>query len=204
MNDSTLRRVLAAGLLVTAVLLPRITFAVEQLPYSVEERLGDVEIRVYPAHVLASLSVQEDFESAGNTAFRPLFRYISGNNGTDSDIAMTAPVLQSPLEDGWQVSFVMPQSYEPDVLPIPDDSSIRLQQVRPERLAALRYRGNWQEDRFASFAVVLREALDKSEWEICGPVRWARYDPPFMPGFLRRNEVLVPVGKPCQQAPGSP
>jgi hypothetical protein len=26
-----------------------------------------------------------------------------------------------------------------------------------------------------------------------GEAEWARYDPPFKPWFLRRNEVLIPV-----------
>ncbi len=39
----------------------------------------------------------------------------------------------------------------------------------------------------------LRQWLEASDMEPTGPAIAARYDPPFKPWFLRRNEVLLPV-----------
>ncbi|MGD2185616.1 MAG: heme-binding protein [Desulfobacterales bacterium] len=36
-------------------------------------------------------------------------------------------------------------------------------------------------------------AIEKRGLKSIGEPVWARYDPPFMPWFLRRNEVLIPV-----------
>jgi hypothetical protein len=33
---------------------------------------------------------------------------------------------------------------------------------------------------------------------VVGEPAWARYDPPFKPWFLRRNEILVPVADPSR------
>jgi hypothetical protein len=41
--------------------------------------------------------------------------------------------------------------------------------------------------------LALAETLKARGYAICGPTRYARYDPPFKPWFLRRNEILMPV-----------
>jgi hypothetical protein len=33
----------------------------------------------------------------------------------------------------------------------------------------------------------------KHGYTAAGKPIWARYDPPFMPWFMRRNEVLIPL-----------
>ena len=124
--------------------------------------------------------------------------FITGRNNSGTDIAMTAPVLQAPAEEGWRVSFVMPSEYDRNSLPVPSDARIRIVRVPSERLAAIRYSGNWSRDRFKMFETRLTEALAESDWQVCGPARWARYDPPFMPAFMRHNEVLMPVGTKCE------
>jgi SOUL heme-binding protein len=182
---------------VIAIGLPASAVGIEKLEYTIEAHVGEVEIRNYASHLLATMSVNEDFESAGNSGFRPLFRFITGQNANEEDISMTAPVLQAPDRQGWQVSFVMPRQYDSGSLPAPTDTRIRIVAVPGERLAAIQYSGNWSKARFEAFETRLVETISKSEWEICGNARWARYDPPFMPTFMRRNEVLLPVGKPC-------
>lgn len=67
----------------------------EELSYEVVDRLPDgVELRRYPAHVVAEVTVQGSLGGAGNRAFAPLFAYISGSNRPKSKVAMTAPVVQ--------------------------------------------------------------------------------------------------------------
>ncbi len=171
--------------------------SIEKLNYTIEATLGDVEVRNYPAHTLATMAVSEDFENAGNTGFRPLFSFITGRNSEDEDIAMTAPVLQAPAEQGWLVSFVMPSQFDRSSLPVPNDTRIQITDIAGERLAAIQYSGNWSHERFEKFEARLIEVLAKSDWKICGEARWARYDPPFMPSFIRHNEVLIPVAKTC-------
>ena len=83
----------------------------QQQPYESIGRWGEVEIRRYPAHTIAEVIVDGDFDDAGNRGFRPLFGYIQGQ------IAMTAPVVQTPGSDGHSVAFVMPEGRDLDTLP---------------------------------------------------------------------------------------
>jgi len=63
--------------------------ATEEAEYSLIQQSGDIELRDYAASIVAEIRVEDDFEDAGNRAFRPLFKYISGNNETSDKISMT-------------------------------------------------------------------------------------------------------------------
>lgn len=193
--------------------------AVEEASYTVVERDGEFEIRDYAPHVLAETVVTGSFERAGNRAFGRLFRYISGDNRSRHKVAMTAPVSQEPAavkiamtapvgqrpaEDKWVVSFTMPASCSLETLPDPGDPEVVLRQVPARRMAALRYSGFWNERSYLSHKLRLESWVRAKGLRIAGDPVWARYNPPFAPWFLRRNEILVPVGEDAGQARASP
>ena len=82
----------------------------EELAYEVVGRLPDgVELRRYPAHAVAEVTVRGSLGSAGNRAFAPLFAYISGSNQPGAKVAMTAPVVQQPAgRRGHRVAMTAP------------------------------------------------------------------------------------------------
>ena len=82
------------SLLAPLMLIPAAVLAVEEAEYRVVEQHGDIEVRDYAPSIIAEVVVNEDFEDAGNRAFRALFKYIDGNNREQQEIAMTAPVSQ--------------------------------------------------------------------------------------------------------------
>jgi hypothetical protein len=182
--------------------------AIEEATYTVVERDAAFEIRDYAPYVLAETVVAGAFEQAGNKAFRRLFRYISGDNRSRHKVAMTAPVSQEPTseriemtapvgqqpaQDRWVVSFTMPASYTLATLPEPRDSQVTLRQVPARRMAALRYSGFWSERSFLQHKRKLESWIRERGLSVAGDPVWARYNPPFAPWFLRRNEILVPV-----------
>jgi len=182
--------------------------AIEKADYEVIETDGDFEIRRYAPQILAETTVDATFDDAGNQAFRRLFNYISGANRAQSkiamtapvsqeassrEIAMTAPVIQEETDTAWAVAFLVPSSYSWDTVPQPTDDSVRLRQVPARTLAALRFSGTWSEERFRDHESKLLAMLDKRRLKPAGETVFARYDPPFKPWFLRRNEVLIPV-----------
>lgn len=182
--------------------------AIEEAPYKVLKSDGKFEIREYAPHILAETIVEGDLEEAGNKAFRPLFRYISGDNRARTKVAMTAPVSQEKtgekitmtapvnqqrLQDRWAVSFTMPASYTLETLPIPDDPKITFRQVPARRMAAARYSGFWSEKNYLQNKTDLEAWMRELGFASGGDPVWARYNPPFMPWFLRRNEILIPV-----------
>ncbi len=196
---------LAASLI---ALLPVSAAAVEEAEYSVLQKDGAMELRAYAASIVAETRVDADFEDAGNRAFRKLFRYIDGDNVAQQEIAMTAPVSQAPVSEkiamtapvaqrpdasGWVVSFMMPASYTMDTIPQPSDPAVQLRAVPAFRAAVIRYSGFWSEEGFQEHLQELRSWIAKQNLEVTGDPVWARYDPPFKPWFMRRNEILIPV-----------
>jgi hypothetical protein len=201
--------VLARSAAVAVLLLGAgVAVAIEEPAYEVVARHGDVEIRRYQPMILAETRVEADFEGAGNQAFRRLFGYISGNNTARVKIEMTAPVVQEPSSEkiamtapvvqqgsgsGWRVAFVVPAEYSWETVPEPTDDRVILRLVPERTVAALRFSGTWGETRFADHERKLRAVLDEQDLEVVGETIFARYDPPFKPWFMRRNEVMIEV-----------
>jgi hypothetical protein len=202
-------RLLAISL---ALLASYTAMAIEEPSYRVLEQDGPYELREYAPHLVAETSVQADFERAGNAAFQRLFRYISGDNTTRQKIAMTAPVTQSrptgekiamtaPVtqvasDEGYLVAFVVPAKYTPDTVPQPNDPTVRIRQIPAQQVAAWRYTGRWTTANYEQHEAELRRAMAARGLKATGEPVLARYNPPFMPSFMRRNEVLIPVTRP--------
>jgi len=111
-------------------------------------------------------------------------------------IAMTAPVAQQEVRSGggtptWVIQFMMPSEFTRDTLPEPADPAVRFREIPARRVAALAYSGSWSEARYLEKLAELRAALARAGLRAAGEPVWARYDPPFMPWFLRTNEILV-------------
>lgn len=195
---------------VTAIMLIGATnaMATEEASYAVLTTDGTFELREYQPQVLAEIIVDGDLEDAGNRAFGPLFRYISGANKSRAKIAMTAPVSQEQkgekipmtapvsqqrVQGKWAVSFMMPAAFTLETLPIPDDRNITLRQVPARRVAAVRYSGFWSEEKYLLHKNKLEKWIREKRFTVSGEPVWARYNAPFTPWFLRRNEILIPV-----------
>jgi hypothetical protein len=164
----------------------------EQQPYTVVSTHDGFEIREYPAYVLAQVDVVGDFMSAGNMAFSPLVRYISGNNTDGQKMAMTAPVLQETVVGNKHtVSFVLPAGVDPASLPVPRDARVRAVPVAAHRAAVRMFGGRWNEARFKQNGEALIAAVRGAGLETQGDVYFARFDPPWKPGFLKKNEALI-------------
>ncbi len=111
-------------------------------------------------------------------------------------IAMTAPVGQEALSNHWAVTFMMPTNYTIETLPQPTDDTVRLRAIPARRMAAVQYSGTWSQQRYERNLARLREWMKAQGLAAAGDPVWARYNPPFTPWFLRRNEVLVPLPNP--------
>jgi effector-binding domain-containing protein len=193
---------------IVVLLLTGNAMAVEEAKYTVTREEGRFELRRYDPHILAETTVGGDFEGAGNEAFGRLFKYISGNNEQQQKIAMTSPVGQEPtnekiamtspvgqqkIDGKWVVSFMMPATFSLESTPEPQDPSVYIREVPARHIAAVRYSGFWSEKSYSRNLVMLLDWITKSGLSVSGEPIWARYNSPFIPWFLRRNEVLVPV-----------
>lgn len=182
--------------------------AIEQPTYRVVDRDGDIEIRQYDGYIVAETFVEGPFDEAGNEGFNRLFRYITGSNQARTEISMTAPVGQTaggqkiamtaPVAHvseaaGHWISFVVPAEFTLDTAPQPTDPRVRLRAVPGQTVAALRYSGFWSEKRYQKEEERLRQVMAERGLVASGEPLFARYNPPFMPPFMRRNEILIPL-----------
>ncbi len=153
------------------------------------KRIGDLEIRRYHPCVMADVIVDASYMNAGSLGFRPLVTYISENR-----IAMTAPVLQEQLHaNSWVVSFVMPDGMELRDLPLPTNQKVTLRSIHEHLAAALGFSGMTTESKVHEKEEELRAAMTAAQLKPAGPMRIARFDPPWKPGFMRHNEVIIPI-----------
>ena len=195
---------------VSSLLVAKSALAIEKAKYTVLEKENDFEIRQYDSQIVAETYVDGDLEDVGNEGFRRLYGYISGDNKkkqsismtapvsqeTGSEkIAMTAPVKQEKKDNQWRITFLMPAEYTLETLPEPNDNKVKLKADPGRLMAAVRYSGTWSEDGYEENRALLEEYIQKRGLTKSGDPVWARYDPPFMPWFLRRNEVLIPIEK---------
>jgi hypothetical protein len=172
----------------------------EQQPFTLLAKHGQVELRLYPQYVLVQAKSRGEFMRAGNLAFNPLLRYISGGNAAGQKVAMTAPVLQeSDSTDVHTVSFVMPAGFVADQSALPTNPNLEVVTVNEHYAAAIRFKGSWNAQRFADVGQELMRRVHELGLEPLGDVYWARFDPPFKPGFMKRNEAIVKIAKPTKE-----
>lgn len=190
------------------ILIGGSAMAVEEPGYRVEADHGALELRLYEPVIVAETSVAGEFEDVGSEGFRRLAGFIFGGNDAGRKIAMTAPVAVErrgtpgegtvPLSrekrgDAWIVAFTMPSSFRLEDLPVPDDARVALRQIGARRVAVVRFSGTWGEEKFREKAMELRKLARERGLVVRGEPVYARYDPPWTPSFLRRNEVLLEV-----------
>ena len=174
------------------------------------------EVRDYPPLVVAEVKVSGNQKEAGGRGFRKLAAYIFGGNKSADKIAMTAPVSQIPSDrsedtsekiamtapvsqieqsDGWLVRFTMPPGYTLETLPVPDDNDVKLVELPAARFAVLKFSGNAAEQEVQGKTRQLLSITRERELSVIGEVTLAQYNPPWIPGFFRRNEVMVEVSR---------
>lgn len=206
MNE--LQKVVSGFMLTIMALSPSV--AVEEAKYTVLLKDGDIEVRGYEPYIIAQTLVEGDFEEAGDTAFRKLFDYITGDNQGAQDVDMTAPVGQTQAVTGeeidmtvpvgqtqvagkWSVSFMMPSSFTLDTLPKPNNEEVTLVRMPERNIATITYSGFWSEESYLENKALLQDWIASKNFSEVGEPIWARYNPPIMPWFLRRNEILIPI-----------
>ena len=160
--------------------------ATETPDYKVLVQDGKFEVRDYPALALVRTA-------SGDGDFMRLFRYISGGNETGQEIAMTAPVLMKHEGEDTGMSFIVPKDVAAGKVPAPKDAAVTTGQLPAGQFAVYRYSGGRNEANEQEALGKLRAWIDKRRLEVEGDPLFGYYDPPWIPPFLRRNEVMLRV-----------
>lgn len=166
--------------------------------FQVVRSYKDFEVREYEPCVIAEVKVLADYTSASGRAFANLFNYISKGNDTSTKIAMTTPVIAAQKsekikDDEWFVSFVMPSGSKLGHLPHPSDPQVNLRELDAETCIAISFKGRATKEKADLATKTLRAAAARENIAVSDETRICRFDPPFKPGFLQYNEIVIPV-----------
>jgi len=160
--------------------------ATETPDYKVLSQDGKFEVRAYPEMTLVRTA-------SGDGDFMRLFRYISGGNEAEQKIAMTAPVLMKHEGESTGMSFIVPRAVALEKVPAPEDPAVTMDNLPAGQFAVYQYSGGRNETNEQEALGKLRAWIDKQRLEITGEPLFGYYDPPWIPPFLRRNEVMLRI-----------
>jgi DNA gyrase inhibitor GyrI len=169
----------------------------ESAEYKVIESDGNFEVREYPDLMLVATTTKIDAQGRDGSFMR-LFRYISGANESDQKISMTTPVFMEndKVDSNVQMGFVMPQAVAVEGVPQPTGPDVNVRKRAGGRFAVVRFSGRLNAKLAKDSESKLRAWMESKGFvaddspEFSG-VESASYDPPYTPGPLRRNEILI-------------
>jgi hypothetical protein len=185
--------------------------AIETPKFTLLQKDGKFEIRKYEGYISASVEVEADYNHALGEGFGILADYIFGNNRAKTSIAMTAPVtgqavknqkieMTAPVTakqagDGkkHEISFTMPAKYTLDNLPEPVNTAISVYKVEPYKAAVLKFSGYMNEKNTVKKIQELQMWLKANKLEAKSGFVSAQYNPPWILGPFRRNEIIAEI-----------
>ena len=173
---------------------------IEQPNYKVILEKDIFAIRDYTSVMAVETEVFSSRREAAGNAFRRLFRYISGENEDNLEISMTSPVAQTlanqndddPAER-WMVRFFLPRNMAEENIPLPSEKGVTVSKLKAQRFASVSFRGSQSDKKIEENTAKLKAFISQNGYEVSGRPIYAFYDPPFIPWFLRDNEILLPV-----------
>lgn len=168
--------------------------ATETASYTVLTTDGEFELRAYESLHLARTKMNAPMQNGEDRdgSFMRLFRYIAGANEREEKIAMTTPVLVTPDGEKQAMSFVMPKAVVASGVPAPKEG-VTLEKLPPMKVAVVRFAGVSSDETEIKQLARLKEWVTAKQLQLLGEPILAYYDPPWTPGFLRRNEVMLRV-----------
>jgi len=173
--------------------------AYESAEYTVLETDGQIELRDYPDLMLVTTTMGTRTQG-DDGSFGRLFRYISGGNENKQKVAMTTPVFMEPQSDSeqpgtpaGQMGFVIPKGVAQTSIPVPASDQVEVTRRPGGTFAVIRFAGRNDLEVCQKQQRLLEAWIEKRQLKSDGESEIAGYDPPWTPGPLRRNEILIRI-----------
>ena len=163
----------------------------ETIRYTRIKKEKNIEIRQYDIFLLASTKTMSNKQF--DSGFMNVFNYISGENHKEEKISMTTPVVSYEEDEQLVTGFYVPSKYNQTTVPKPTSEHVFIQENEAAIYAVIRFSGGWHEKNFKKAELKLKEYIDQNHYEIISSRIIFRYQPPFIPGFLRRNEIAFKI-----------
>ena len=167
-----------------AALLPSITQGADDAYPRTDP--GEMAVKTLPAARLMLAESSQGYFSANNQLFGKLFRYISANK-----IPMTAPV-EARQQPGVMVFYMDSASAQRvDVVP---GAEVKIADVPVRQVAAIGIRGAYSEENYGEAKTKLEAwVAQHPEFQATGEAYGVYWNSPFVPFFLKKSEVHIPV-----------
>ena len=173
-----------------------IPFFLENPKYTVLEKNNHFQIRKYDEMTIAKITTVGERYEGLRKGFIPLARYIGAKDREGPKISMTAPVMQQKIiNDNWEISFFMPSKFDMDQLPISENNKIKIVTTPSTIMAVITFSGVAKTELLENKFTNLIKWIEEINYEIIlgsKPI-YSYYNDPSTPGFLRKNEIMIPV-----------
>lgn len=166
----------------------------ESPEYKSKKHPSGFEIRNYSAMTIVSTKKEKSKTTQErDSRFMRLFKYIDKSNSKSEKIAMTTPVFMGVDGNEGEMSFVLPKIVAAKGAPTPNSEALYINEMNPTIFAAMRFRGKPSKEKEA--ATKLIKKIKDAGFSISKNAKpiFAYYDPPWIPVFLRKNEVLIQI-----------
>lgn len=163
----------------------------ETIKYRVVFKDKNIELREYDEILLAS--TKSFLNARRDSGFNNVFDYISGENDQKQKISMTTPVVSYEEEGKLVTGFYVPSKYNQSSVPKPTKDGVFINKLDKNIYAVIRFNGSWTDENFDKQDKILREYLNMNNYKIISKRLVLRYQPPFVPGIFRRNEIAYQV-----------
>ena len=163
----------------------------ETIKYRILNKESNIEIREYDDILLAS--TKSFVNDRRDTGFNEIFNYISGENDQNKKISMTTPVVSYEEEGELVTGFYVPSKYDQTSVPKPTKDNVFINKLEKNIYGVIRFKGDWTNENFDRHDKLLRKYLEINDYRIISKRLVLRYQPPFVPGIFRRNEIAYQV-----------
>lgn len=163
----------------------------ETIKYKVIKKDKNIEIRLYEDIYLASTKTA--FNPNQDSGFMNVFNYISGNNDQEAKISMTTPVVTYEEDSQLVTGFYVPSKYKKESIPKPSEEQVFINELKKSYYAVIKFSGRWKQSNFDKQDNILLEYLKLNHYKTSSKRLILRYQPPFVPAFLRRNEIAYQI-----------
>ena len=173
-----------------------IPFFLENPKYTILEKNNHFQIRKYDEMTIAKITTVGERYEGLRKGFIPLARYIGAKDREGPKISMTAPVMQQKKGyNNWEISFFMPSKFKESQLPISKNDKIEITTISSSILAVITFNGIANKELLEKKLSKLIKGIQEINYKKIPETEpiYSYYNDPSTPGFLRKNEIMIPV-----------
>jgi DNA gyrase inhibitor GyrI len=146
---------------------------------------GVIEVKTLPEALTLIVRSGGNYFDRSGELFRRLFRYIKRH-----DVAMTVPV-QGEMQGTGMRFFLGKEDRQRGLM---DEEGVQVKEVPERTVASIGVRGGYTEKNFTKARSRLEQwTRDHADYEAVGEAYGIYWNSPFVPWFLKRFEVHIPV-----------